>query len=106
MVGLRGDLKEATGTFGAGIAALQTQLTHYQSNQDEKYLRRREAVDMFEEARMARTAQDERLQQQRERIDQLADQISSRGWMLLSAVIGAVLSAVFAAASWSHVAHP
>lgn len=106
MAGLRGDLKEAVGTFGAGITALQTQLTHYQTNISEKYITRREAEDLVAEARSVRKATDERITRMGERIDQVADQQSTRAWMLTAAMLTALISAAFTAIGWlQHTAH-
>lgn len=39
---LRGDLKEAVGTLGGGMTALQTQLSSYQTGMSDKYVPRRD----------------------------------------------------------------
>jgi chromosome segregation ATPase len=72
---LRGDFKEAIGTLNAGITALQAQLNLYQTNMADKYMTRREARETVELANATHKAQEDRLNQQRDRIDQLADQI-------------------------------
>lgn len=39
---MRGELKEAVGTLGGGLTALQTQLSSYQTNISDKYVSRRD----------------------------------------------------------------
>lgn len=86
---LRSDLKEAIGTLGGGMTALQTQLHSYQSNVVDRFVSRREAEEKLDDI-------EERLRLLDARIDTLAQ----RSWMLVLALIAAGTSAAIAIINW------
>lgn len=79
---LRGDLKEAVGTLGGGMTALQTQLSSYQTNMADKYVTRRD----FDELQ--------------KRVDSSTEWAWKAAALLLS-----LASALFTFASWLHPFH-
>lgn len=68
---LRGELKEAVGTLGGGMTALQTQLISYQGNMGDKYVPRREFKELSD------------------RVDKQGEQQSEWGWKIISGLLSA-----------------
>jgi len=80
---LRGDVKEAIGTLGGGMTALQTQLTTYQSSMADKYALRRDLEEVKADVQ----------------------HLSDRAWVLGVALIGSATGIVIAIISWFKPGH-
>lgn len=80
---MRGELKEAVGTLGGGLTALQTQLSTYQTNISDKYVQRRDFDALVK------------------RLEEQENRQSEWGWKLITVALsaGAVIIALVA---WLH----
>lgn len=95
---MQGNLREAVGTLGGGLTALQTQLTNYQMGLADRYVLRREADQLAKEI-------EERTQKTEARLNEIVDKDAERGWKVAAAMIGALVSTVLAAIGWLRPPH-
>lgn len=90
---MRNDLKEAVGTLGGGMTALQTQLSSYQTNISDRFVTRRD----FE---LRNADVDDRMKEMASSVDQSA----TRFWMAVSA-LGTVGACAAAVLGWFRPGH-
>ena len=90
---MRNDLKEAVGTLGGGMTALQTQLSSYQTSISDRFVSRRDWESRNIEI-------DERMKE----MVTSRDQSAIRWWMAVSA-LSAAGACLFAGLTWLHPGH-